>query len=95
MHAALGVDAGTGGPAPRNDAEWTGEDVAKVGLPTMGPPPKAVEENDWATVTPPSPTASSSRRATGGAAVALPLRSPTLHAWPSAPASSACRCLYW
>ena len=40
--------------APQDDAAWTGADVAKVGLPTMGPPPKVVEEHDWATVTPPS-----------------------------------------
>ena len=66
--------------APRDDAAWTGADVAKVGLPTMGPPPKVVGEGDWATVTPPSADCFLFTPGNGwGAHVALPLRSPTLH----------------
>ena len=66
--------------APQDDAAWSGADVAKVGLPTMGPPPKTVEEHDWATVTPPSADCFLFTPGNGwGAHVALPLRSPTLH----------------
>ena len=66
--------------APQNDSEWSGTDVAKVGLPTMGPPPKVVQEDDWATVTPPSADCFLFTPGNGwGAHVALPLRSPTLH----------------
>ena len=67
--------------APRDDAAWTGEDVAKVGLPTMGPPPKVVEEHDWATVTPPSYDCFlfTPGNGWGGIVTSVPLRSPTLH----------------
>ena len=67
--------------APQNDATWTGADVAKVGLPTMGPPPKVVGEGDWATVTPPSADCFllTPGNGWGGIVTSVPLRSPTLH----------------
>ena len=67
--------------APRDDAAWTGTDVAKVGLPTMGPPPKVVGEGDWATVTPPSADCLlfTPGNGWGGIVTSVPLRSPTLH----------------
>jgi len=67
--------------APRDDAAWSGEDVATVGLPTMGPPPKIVGEGDWATVTPPSADCFlfTPGNGWGGIVTSVPLRSPTLH----------------
>ncbi|CAH0372086.1 unnamed protein product [Pelagomonas calceolata] len=67
--------------APQDDAAWNGADVAKVGLPTMGPPPKVVQEDDWATVTPPSADCFLFTPGNGwsGIVTSVPLRSPTLH----------------
>ena len=82
--------------APQDDAAWTGPDVAKVGLPTMGPPPKTVEGDDWATVTPPSADCFLFTPGNGwGGIVALPCARRRCIAWPSAATSSACRCLCW
>ena len=82
MHAALGVDArARSSRAAGRRAAWTGEDVAKVGPADDGPAAEVVQEDDWATVTPPSADCFLFTPAGNGwgAHVALPLRSPTLH----------------
>ena len=63
--------------------DWTGEDVARVGLPTMGPMPRAPAADDWAVVALPpdclllNPGHAWARCAATSAAV--PLRAATLH----------------
>jgi len=72
--------------APDDEREWTGADVARVGLPTMGEPVRAIEPGDWAAVDL-SPWDSGALLLTPGhgwpkcpaTAAAVPLRSPTLH----------------
>jgi len=67
--------------APADDSDWTGRDVAKVGLPTTGPRPRIVEEGDWARVAPPSAGCFifTPGNGWGGIATSVQLRSPTLH----------------
>ena len=71
--------------APSDDDEWTGADVANLGLPTMGADPKVVGPNDWATVDL-SPWTGALLFTPGHSwdenihtTTAVPLRSPTLH----------------